>query len=393
MVLRTSIRRPPSLAGDARTSASSASDAHPAPAVLTAPHRPTARLMVSAMPVKPMRPVEVAHRHLVGGVEDGAAVASRLGGGARRRQTRDRQRGQRLKSRAPLGGRRRRRRRWDALGVGERVLDREAHVGQPELRLVRAVDELHERVHDALGVDHGADSRVRESVQPFGLDDLERLVDEGRRVDGDLRDPSARWGAPGPPRATPMPASRVSGRGTGPPLAVSTRRATSRFVPPGGTARWPSARFDRAQVVERVATEGVELPRHEVAAGDERLLVRERHRLAGAQRRAASMAAPPCRSWRRRPCRAVGSGELREAAPRPPASSWSWSVPGHQHARRARRPAERRRRRSPDRPPALGSSTDRRALDDLDRLAADGPGRAEDGDAGRHTTRPATSRA
>ena len=59
----------------------------------------------------------------------------------------------------PAGAREieRRQRRRPALGIRERVLNRQPHVGDAELRDDRAVDELDHRVHDRLRMDHDVD--------------------------------------------------------------------------------------------------------------------------------------------------------------------------------------------------------------------------------------------
>ena len=47
------------------------------------------------------------------------------------------------------------------IGIGERVLNRQPHVGDAELRDDRAVDELNHRVHDRLRVNHDVDLSAR----------------------------------------------------------------------------------------------------------------------------------------------------------------------------------------------------------------------------------------
>ena len=77
-------------------------------------------------------------------------------------------------------------RRWPPVGIGQRVLDRKSHVRGAQLGLEGAVDEPDGRVDDALRVDHHLDRVVVDIVQPVRLDDLQALVGERRRVDGDL---------------------------------------------------------------------------------------------------------------------------------------------------------------------------------------------------------------
>ncbi len=55
------------------------------------------------------------------------------------------------------------------------------------MRERRTVAEPDERVHDGRRLDHDLDPLVRQVEQEVCLDDLEPLVGERRRVDGDLR--------------------------------------------------------------------------------------------------------------------------------------------------------------------------------------------------------------
>ena len=71
-------------------------------------------------------------------------------------------------------------------GIRERVLDRQPHVGDAQLRDHRAVDELHHRVHDRLRMDHDVDLIGADAEQPVRLDHLEALVHQRRRIDRDL---------------------------------------------------------------------------------------------------------------------------------------------------------------------------------------------------------------
>ena len=75
----------------------------------------------------------------------------------------------------------------DPVGVGQGVGDRQAHVGQRQLGDGGAVGELDHRVHDRLRVHHHLDAVVADAEQLVGLDHLEALVHQRRRVDGDLR--------------------------------------------------------------------------------------------------------------------------------------------------------------------------------------------------------------
>ena len=78
-------------------------------------------------------------------------------------------------------------RRWSPVRVGQRVLDGKPHVGGAQLGLQRAVDEADGRVDHALRVDDDLDVVIADIVQPVRFDDLQALVGERRRVDGDLR--------------------------------------------------------------------------------------------------------------------------------------------------------------------------------------------------------------
>src|SRR2546427_4982644 len=71
------------------------------------------------------------------------------------------------------------------VGIGQRHSDRETHVRPSQLGLQRAVDELHERVDDALRMDAHRDRVQWDAKQVMRLDELEALVHERRRVDGD----------------------------------------------------------------------------------------------------------------------------------------------------------------------------------------------------------------
>jgi hypothetical protein len=72
------------------------------------------------------------------------------------------------------------------LGVVQGVGDRDAHVGQTEVRELRAVGCLDQRVDDRLRVHHDVDALVGHAEQVVGLHDLKALVHQRRRVDGDL---------------------------------------------------------------------------------------------------------------------------------------------------------------------------------------------------------------
>ena len=165
-------------------------------------------------------------------------------------------------------------------GVEERVADRDAHVGRPELRLDRAVLEFDHRVHDRLRVQHHVDPFGGHVEEPAGLDDLETLVHERRGVDGDL----------GAHRPLGM-AQRLFRRDVGERLARYVAQRAARAgddEPPRCRAFAREAleygrmlrvdRQDRSPVFGRHA--------HDVfAAHHERLLVGQGQFLAGAERR------------------------------------------------------------------------------------------------------------
>ena len=68
----------------------------------------------------------------------------------------------------------------------QRVLDGQAHIGRPHLRLDRAVGELHHGVYGALRMHHHLDALPRHAEQPVRLDDLKSLVHQSRGVYGYL---------------------------------------------------------------------------------------------------------------------------------------------------------------------------------------------------------------
>ncbi len=70
--------------------------------------------------------------------------------------------------------------------IGQRVLDRQPHVRYGDMGQEVAVNELHQAVHDALRMYDHTDPVDRDIEEPVRLDDLEPLVHEGCRVDGDL---------------------------------------------------------------------------------------------------------------------------------------------------------------------------------------------------------------
>ena len=131
---------------------------------------------------------ERGHRDLVGGVEPGRRRVTDAAGLVGQAQAREGVEVGRLEVEpAQLGPVDAPERRADAVGIGERVPDRQAHVGQRELGDGGAVGELHHRVDDRLRVHDHLDAVVADAEQLVGLDHLEALVHQRRRVDGDLR--------------------------------------------------------------------------------------------------------------------------------------------------------------------------------------------------------------
>ena len=80
----------------------------------------------------------------------------------------------------------RRQRRRPAIRVREGVLNRQPHVGHPDLRDHRSIDEFDHRVHDRLRVHDDVDLVGPQAEQPVGLDDLEAFVHQRRRINRDL---------------------------------------------------------------------------------------------------------------------------------------------------------------------------------------------------------------
>ena len=242
-----------------------------------------------------------------------------------------------------------------ALGVGERVRDRHAHVGVAEVRDRRAVAEPNEAVHDRCRVHDDLDALVRHVEEEVRLDHLEPLVRERGRVDRDLRPHRSTSGcASACSGVTSASSSRVRPR-NGPPLAVRTRLSGS-----PSCAHWKSAECSLSTGISSAAA-ALARSEGELAGRDEALLVRERERDAVLER--------PHRPGRpgeaERGVQDDVRGSRARAAPsgrRRPAS-----------AARARRSASSRR--SP--PRARGRSFGR---DHLERLAPDRAGRAEQGD-------------
>ena len=163
----------------------------------------------------------------------------------------------------------------------ERVLDRDTHIRQTELRLHRAVDILYGRVHDGLRLHDHLDLVDRYVEEPARLEDLEALVDHRGGVDRDL--PSHR-----PVRVLQrillrLPAQLV-------PLLSAERSAGRREQDLlDGVMRLPGEGLPDGAVlgVDRLDLDATRRrERHDdVTGADEGLLVRERDLLMGLQRR------------------------------------------------------------------------------------------------------------
>ena len=79
-----------------------------------------------------------------------------------------------------------RKRSIPSIGIRARVLNRQPHVGHAELCNDRSIDQLHHGMHDRLRMDDDLDLIGADTEQPVRLDDLEPLVHQRRRIDGDL---------------------------------------------------------------------------------------------------------------------------------------------------------------------------------------------------------------
>ena len=173
----------------------------------------------------------------------------------------------------------------EPVGPGQRQRDRQPHVGRAGLGDRRAVGEGDHRVHDRLRVHDDVDVGVGDVEEQVGLDELEALVHQRRGVDRDHR-----AHVPGRVRegvvhghVGEVVAARPR---NGPPLAVSTSRATSL-----ARAAAQALRERRVLGVDRDELPGCGRGADEVTAGDQRLLVGQRDGAAGLQRRQGRAAA------------------------------------------------------------------------------------------------------
>ena len=79
-----------------------------------------------------------------------------------------------------------RERRAPSIGIGQRVLNRQLHVGDAQLGDHRPIRQLDHRMHDRLRVHEHIDLVSGNAEQPARFDHLESLVHQGRRVNRDL---------------------------------------------------------------------------------------------------------------------------------------------------------------------------------------------------------------
>ena len=72
------------------------------------------------------------------------------------------------------------------LRVGQRVLNRQHHIGLAEVSQQRSIGKLNQRMHDRLAVDDHLYLVDRYAKQPSSLDDFKALVHQGCRIHADL---------------------------------------------------------------------------------------------------------------------------------------------------------------------------------------------------------------
>ena len=192
----------------------------------------------------------------------------------------------------------------DALGPGKRVGDGGTHIRRAELGENRPVLVFHHRMHGALGVDDDLDTVRDRLEQPARLDDLERLVHHGSRVDRDLRTHlpvrmgAGRLGGHGPEVLGRPMAKRTAGSGEENPPHAGPRRARRKALEDGVVLAVDGNELGSA-LAYRIHEEP---PRH-----DQCFLVREQDPLfpaRAAARVGSSPAAPTipastCRTWGR----------------------------------------------------------------------------------------------
>src|SRR6185436_14446510 len=222
------------------------------------------------------------HRALVGGVEDGGRRTSRPASGDTEVQRRKTVVIDRLVSHwRKFNGIE----SWytlvsHAFRMGERIENRQFHGGDAHLCQHAAIDELDERVNDALWMHHHVDPIVRKSEQKMGLDDFERLIGESRAVDGDLASHSPR-----------RVSQRVLDRRRRQPFDAPVAKRTTRGGQHDATNLRRRMTGDALQDRAVLAVNGNYFARarraglpHQITSDDESFLVGERHPLSALER-------------------------------------------------------------------------------------------------------------
>ncbi len=75
---------------------------------------------------------------------------------------------------------------WLAFGIGQGVLNRQAHVRRGKLGEHGAIDKFDHGMNDALRVDNDADAVHADVEEPAGFDHFEAFVEERGGIDGDF---------------------------------------------------------------------------------------------------------------------------------------------------------------------------------------------------------------
>ena len=104
--------------------------------------------------------------------------------------------------------------RGDAVGIGEAMGDRRAHVGRRHAGDQRAVDEGDEPVDDRLRMDDDVEPLGRDAEQEMGLDQFEPLVHQARPNRSSPSAPSPSSDGRAPRRGSRRRCARRSIRGT-----------------------------------------------------------------------------------------------------------------------------------------------------------------------------------
>src|SRR6185295_10626931 len=168
-----------------------------------------------------------------------------------------------------------------AFRMGERIENRQFHGGDAHLCQHAAIDELDERVNDALWMDHHVDPIVRKSEQKMGLDDFERLVGERCAVDGDLASHSPR-------RVSQRVLDRRRRQPLDTPVAKRTARSSQHNTPNLRGRMTGDALQDRAVLTvdgNHFAGAGIAGLPHQITGDYESFLVGESDPLSALERR------------------------------------------------------------------------------------------------------------